>query len=72
MQAAFIRDVGLPEQILIDDLPTPSPQPHQVLVRVGAVAGNGGFEGRDRLRQPAASRQHDAQVVVRLGVVQLP
>jgi len=40
MQAAFIRDVGLPEQILIDDLPTPSPQPHQVLVRVGAVAVN--------------------------------
>ena len=40
MKAAFIEQTGPPEVIQFGDLPAPKPAPHQVLVRVGAVAMN--------------------------------
>ncbi|MDG2207962.1 MAG: NADPH:quinone reductase [Pirellulales bacterium] len=40
MKAALIHEVGPPEQIIFEDLPTPTPQRGEVLIRVGAVAVN--------------------------------
>ncbi len=40
MKAAFINQVGPPENIQYGDLPTPTPTGSQVLVKVGAVAVN--------------------------------
>lgn len=40
MKAAFINQVGPPENIQYGDLPTPTPTNSQVLVKVGAVAIN--------------------------------
>lgn len=40
MKAAYIERTGPPEVIQFGDLPTPQPQPQQVLVKVGAVAVN--------------------------------
>lgn len=40
MKAAFIHDPGPATAIQFGDLPNPTPQPHQVLVRVQAVAVN--------------------------------
>ena len=40
MKAAFIREVGPPEKIVVDEVATPSPLKNEVLVRVGAVAVN--------------------------------
>lgn len=40
MKAAYINQVGPPENIQYGDVPTPSPTSSQVLVRVGAVAVN--------------------------------
>ncbi len=40
MKAAFIREVGPPENILFEEVATPSPAKNEVLVRVGAVAVN--------------------------------
>lgn len=40
MKAAFIREVGAPGVIEYGDLRDPTPGPHDVLVRVGAVAVN--------------------------------
>ena len=40
MKAAFIHQPGSPETIQFGELPTPKPEPQQILVRVGAVAVN--------------------------------
>lgn len=40
MKAAFIRQIGAPSAIEFGELPDPTPGPHDVLVRVGAVAVN--------------------------------
>ncbi len=40
MKAAYIEDIGGPEAIRIGDLPTPTPQPDEVLVRVAAASVN--------------------------------
>jgi len=40
MKAAYIENVGPPENIIYGDLPTPAPVGAQVLVEVGAVAVN--------------------------------
>lgn len=40
MKAAYIERTGSPEVITYGDLPTPTPGPREVLVRVGAVAVN--------------------------------
>jgi len=40
MKAAFIREVGPPDHLIFDEVPTPSPATNQVLIRVGAVAVN--------------------------------
>jgi NADPH2:quinone reductase len=40
MKAAFIRQTGTPDVIEFGDLPTPEPQPTEVLVKVGAVSVN--------------------------------
>jgi NADPH2:quinone reductase len=40
MKAAFLERTGPPEVIQVGDLPTPSIKPHQLLVRVKAVALN--------------------------------
>ncbi|REJ69506.1 MAG: NADPH:quinone reductase [Planctomycetota bacterium] len=40
MKAAFIHQPGPPENIVVDELPTPTPSGSEVLVRVGAAALN--------------------------------
>ena len=40
MQAAYIEQTGPPDVIKVGELPTPTPAPGQVLVRVGAAALN--------------------------------
>lgn len=40
MKAAYIEEVGPPEVIQYGEIPTPTPGPGQVLVKVGAVAVN--------------------------------
>ena len=40
MKAAYIESTGSPDVIRYGDLPTPTPKPGEVLVRVGAVAVN--------------------------------
>ena len=40
MKAAFIKEVGPPEKIVIGDLPDPQPGPGQYLVKVAAADVN--------------------------------
>ena len=40
MKAAVIRETGSPDVIRIEEIPQPTPQPTEVLVKVGAVAVN--------------------------------
>src|SRR6266536_6674433 len=40
MKAACIKQTGPPENIVYDEMPTPTPGPTQCLVKVGAVAVN--------------------------------
>ena len=40
MRAVTVREPGGPEQLAIDDVPTPEPGPHEVLVQVHATALN--------------------------------
>jgi len=40
MKAAFIQQIGPPESICYGEIPTPTPQANEVLLKVGAVAVN--------------------------------
>lgn len=64
MKAIVVREFGEPGVMKLEDIPTPEPGPGEVLVKVGAVSVNRGFDVNAR----AGNSAHGAKLPLIMGV----